>query len=254
MDRSGLIDTLGAFIPVKLTEELVDEFLAIRRDVATSTLGRSAAGKFLETVVQALQYLESGKYSERPAVDQYLKNLEERSSTLPEGFRLCASRIARAAYTLRNKRNIAHKGAVDPNTYDLRFTHAAAQWILAEFLRVATSDSMEKAGRLIDQVMAPVGSLVEEFGGKSLVLDDLPAREEMLLLLHHVYPNAVHRSALVASMDRRDESTVRKTLRALWGERLVENIGDQAYKLTQRGVTTAITAATDLMLGAPSTA
>jgi hypothetical protein len=248
MDRSGLVAALSAILPGNLCEELVDEFLAIRFDLATSTLGRSAPGKFVEAVVQALQQIEMGQYAPKPNVDEYLRNLDDTAGSLPEGLRLCAGRIGRAAYTLRNKRNIAHKGAIDPNTYDLRFTHGAAQWILAEFLRVATNDSMEKAGKLIDQVMAPVGGLVEDFGSKALVLDELPAREEILLLLQHSYPSPVAQGEIMRSMDRRDESTVRKTLRALWSEKLIEEVAAQTYTLTQRGFSAAVAAATELTL------
>jgi hypothetical protein len=47
---------------------------------------------------------------------------------------------------VRNKRNIAHKGEVDPNTIDLAFAHHAAAWIMAELVRISTSVSMEEAG------------------------------------------------------------------------------------------------------------
>lgn len=248
MDRFGLVGALSAILPNKLAEELVDDFLTIRQDLATSTLGRAAPGKFVETLVQVLQHLDAGNYDAKPNVDDYLKHLDATASNLPDGLRLCAGRIGRAAYTLRNKRNIAHKGSVDPNAYDLSFTHAAAQWILAELLRVATNDSMEKAGKLIDQVMAPVGGLVEDFGGKRLVLEDVAAREEILLLLHHAYPNPVPRTEIATSMDRRDASTVRKAIRSLWSERMIEEVEADNYKLTQRGFSAAIAVARDMTL------
>ena len=63
---------------------------------------------------------------------------------------------------MRNKRNIAHKGEIDPNRTDLEFTHHAAVWIMAELLRHATGIPMEEAAALIGLVRAPVGTLVEE--------------------------------------------------------------------------------------------
>ena len=47
-------------------------------------------------------------------------------------------------YTLRNKRNIAHKNDVDTNTHDLAFAHQGAAWITAELLRHATGVSMQE--------------------------------------------------------------------------------------------------------------
>lgn len=64
-------------------------------------------------------------------------------------------------YTLRNKRNIAHKNEVDPNTVDLAFAHQATAWILAELIRTASNIAMEEAGALISLVQAPVGSLYQ---------------------------------------------------------------------------------------------
>src|SRR5215472_12773464 len=114
MDRASLVSALSGLLPRKLAEDLVESYVEVRQDVATKTLGRSAPGKFVETVVQALQQLESGTYETRPPVDAYLKGLESKA-TLDDDLRLAMARVARSMYTLRNKRNIAHKGAIDPN-------------------------------------------------------------------------------------------------------------------------------------------
>ena len=121
MDKAVLIAALSQKLPQKLAEDLVNEFVEVRQDVATRTLGRSPSGKFVETIVQILQHLETNTYEEHPNIEQYLKNVESRPSTLDDGLRICGARIARGMYALRSKRNILHKGNVDPNTYDLRF-------------------------------------------------------------------------------------------------------------------------------------
>jgi hypothetical protein len=247
MNRANLVTTLSASLAAQLAEDLVAEFLLIRQDVLTGTLGRASLGKFVETVVQCLQYLATGTYDAKPSVDDFLNNAEKRAAALPDDLKICAARVARATYTLRNKRNIAHKGAVDTNTYDLRFAHAAAQWIMAEMLRQVTGDSMEKAGALIDQVMAPIGGLVEDLGGRKVVLADVSAREEMLVLLHHAYPDGVSRKSLVADMRRRDESTVRKSLRELWSEKHVEELEDGSFKLTRQGFDAALRTVRDAL-------
>ena len=135
MVRDILVQALSSGIDEVLARDLVDNFLAMRQDVATNTLGRAAPGKFVETVVQVLQNLETGRYQAKPRVDDYLRKIESTTSSVDDGLRICASRIARAMYTLRNKRNIAHKGDVDPNKYDLGFLYSAAQWIMAELIR-----------------------------------------------------------------------------------------------------------------------
>lgn len=240
MAPDDLRKALESVLPHELAQDLVAAFEEIRRDVATNTLGRSAPGKFVETVVQALQQLEAGRWEKKPNVDDYLRGLENRARSLDDGLRICAARIARSMYSLRNKRNIAHKGEVDPNTYDLRFLLGGAQWILAELVRHCTGLSMEQAGRLVDQVQAPVGLLVEVHGNRRLVLAVSTTREEILILLHSTYPDAMALAALTESMDRRQADTVRKAVKRLWEEKVIEGEPRAGYRLTQKGYGQAI--------------
>jgi predicted pyridoxine 5'-phosphate oxidase superfamily flavin-nucleotide-binding protein len=227
-------------LPPKLAEELADSFIEIRRDAVTSTLGRSAPGKFVESFVQALQHLARGTFDAKPNVDEALRTADTNLTGIDDGLRTCAARIARAMYTLRNKRNIAHKGTVDPNTYDLRFLLGGAQWIIAELVRNTNGLSMNDAGRLIDAINAPVGGMVEDFGGKRLVHGDLTIREEILVLMHsfHSAPLAVAR--IVEQLDRHSGGAVRSELRRLWHAKLVEGSGKLGYRLTKTGLKSAI--------------
>lgn len=235
MDASNIVDVLSKAMPAQLCQDLVDSFVALRQDVATDTMGRSAPGKFVETFVQILQFLDSGRFDANPKVDEYLRGLESRASTLDDGLRICASRIGRAMYALRSKRSIVHKGEVDPNKYDLRFLHSAAQWALAELVRTTTHGSMAEAGKLIEYVQIPIGGFVEDFGERRLVLHDMSVKEETLVLLHSHYPEIVPTVQIISSLDRRNDGTVRNTLRELWRDKLIEGGSKEGYKLTQRG-------------------
>ena len=235
MNRDDLIDTLSKGIPKPLATDLVDEFIILRRDVATNTLCRSSPGKIVETVTQILQHLDSGKCDEKPNVDEYLRTIESKGQNLNDGLRICASRIARSMYTLRNKRNIAHKGEVDPNTYDLKFLMQAAQWLVAELLRNVNNVTMEEAGRQIDRVQVPVGSVVEDFGNRKLVLPEMSVPEEILVLLHSHYPDTVPQKVIVSSLDRRNPRSVKNVIRILWQEKKIQGDSKQGYKLTQKG-------------------
>ena len=121
MKLGSLQKQYESVLPTELARDLADEFTQIRRDVSTATLGRSSPGKFVETVVQCLQYLGTGNYEEKPSVDIYLRGCDSKASSLDDGLRICAARIARSMYALRSKRSMMHKGNVDPNSYDLRF-------------------------------------------------------------------------------------------------------------------------------------
>lgn len=239
MDEKRLVAALDGMITAKLAAELVRDFIKIRRDYATRTLERASTGKFVETFVQVLQHMSTGKYDDAPKVDDYLDKKAE-STSLPDGLRICAARIARAMYTLRNKRNVAHKNAVDPNTHDLAFAHQSAAWILAELLRNASGVTMEEAGALIALVQAPAGTLVEEIGGTRLVHADVPVKEELLLLMHSHYPDPLSVKDATTSLRRRDESGVRKGLRELDAKKLAHGDAKAGYLLTVPGFRAAV--------------
>lgn len=240
MDRKQLIAGLSnGGIPVELATDLADDYLQMRQDLGTGTLGRSSAGKFVETLVQVLEHLDTGAHSKRPNVDEYLRTLESKANTLPDGLRIIAARVGRSMYTMRNKRNIAHKGEVDPNRFDLEYLISGAQWILAELIRTTSGLPMQQAGALVEQVTAPVGVLVQDFGARKLVLAAMSIPEELLVVLHSHHPHAVTLAGLRASMDRRSAKRVQEASRKLWAAKEIEGSADAGYRLTYKGLNRA---------------
>ena len=237
MTPADVVAALATKIPNDRAQQFVDEFITIRQDFLTGTLGRASPGKFVEEFVRILQFLESGKTDAHPNVDEYLRNVESKTA-LDEGLRLCAARVARSMYTLRNKRTIAHSGALDPNQYDLAYLYHSAQWILSELIRQCTGVSMADAGLLVQYIEAPITLLVEDFGSFQTVLSSATIEEEILALLRHSYPNALTAAAVKSSMRRRNTGSVGNSLRQLWEKRFVEKVGN-GYKLTTTGVSAA---------------
>ena len=240
MNGDKLVAALSGLVGGDLANDLVADFLKIRQDFSTKTFERASPGKFVETFVQCLQFIAKGSYDAKPEVGAYLSKKVENESTLPEDLRICAARIANSMYTLRNKRNVAHKGAVDPNTMDLAFAHSASSWIMSELLRESTGISAQQAADLISLVHTPVGTLVEEIDGTRIVLADVSVRAELLLLLHSHYPETITTKEAVKSLSRRAEGTVKNRLRDLFNEKLVQGDGRAGYRLTQTGYSAAL--------------
>lgn len=239
MDEDRLARALANLVGPDLASDLSSDFVKIRRDFTTRTLERSSPGKFVETVVQCFQYISEGTFDSRPNVDDYL-NVRVENTSLPDGLRICASRVARSIYTLRNKRNIAHKNAVDANTHDLAYANQAAAWIVAEFLRHATGISMQESGALIELIHSPAGTLVEEIGDVRLVHADVSVRTELLILLHSYYPDPVSLTTIVKSLSRRKPATVRNRLSELYSRKLVHRDKDSSCRLTSAGHAEAV--------------
>ena len=234
MDAKRLIAALAPSVSQQLATDLVGEFLKIRQDYATKTLERAGLGKFVETFVQCLQFMATSSFDAKPSVDDYLDKKADKTS-LPEGLRVVAARIARSIYTLRNKRNILHKNPVDPSVVDLAFAHEGAAWILAELLRNAASVSMDEAARLIAMVEAPVSHVVEVIDGVPIIHGKVTVAEEVLILLHSEYPDRVSRAAIDKSLHLRSFKSVDNRLRELVAGKIVQGDNHVGYCLTLPG-------------------
>ena len=239
MNEARLVQAIESLVGRKLAQDLSADFVKLRRDIATGTLERASAGKFVESFVQCLQHISSGKHAAKPSVDDYLNKRAEGDTALPDGLRFCGSRVARSIYTMRNKRNIVHKGKIDPNRIDLEFTYHGAAWIMAELIRCASNVTMEEAGALIRLVSAPVGTLVEEIDGVRMVHAKVPIRVEILLLLHSMHPDPAT-SMQLAGWIRKNDATVRGQLSKLRSARLIVGDGKKGFKLTSPGYGIAI--------------
>ena len=191
--------------------------------------------------MQCLQWLAFGTFDAKPSVDQALQRIESETS-LPEGLRFSGARTARAIYTMRNKRNIAHIGEVDPNTIDLEFTAQASAWIMSELVRVSTGVSMDEAGKVIEYLQMPIDELVEDIHGVRLVHGNFGVRDEILVLLRSYYPDDVPISNILKSLERWNEGSVKNKLRDLVETK--EAFGDpkSGFRLTRVGYQAALDA------------
>jgi len=231
----NLDQLLRSFLPAPVADGLAAQYRVLRRDVVTGTLGRSAPGKFVEHFVQALQHICTGSYEASPNVDQFLRTVESTYPTLDEGLRICGSRLARSMYSLRNKRNIAHIGSIDPNTADLKLLLFGAEWILCELLRQNTRTASADAEHVVASVLTPLSPVLEDIDGQKLVFGNLNARSEILVLLHSVYPSRMTLTELCKHANRRAPATIRKESRALWNDRLVVGTPNDGYRLSSQG-------------------
>ena len=239
MNSKDLITELAKQIDSKLAKDLVNDFIALRDDCKTGMMGRASVGKFVESVVQLLQFSENGSYDNKPSVDSYLRNLESRPTSFDDDLRIVCARVARAAYTLRNKRKIAHKGTVDPNIYDLRYVFSSVQWMLSEIVRQILKSDMSTAGEMIEFIQIPVSTIVEEIDDRKLVFGSFTVGQEILILLQSYYPKFIPRETIRNSLDRRSNSSISNSLGKLWKEKFIHRRGTE-YKLTQEGFKKAV--------------
>lgn len=238
MSENDIVNLLTPKIDKNLSKSLVSSFLEIRHDLKTGILGRASGGKFVESFVQILQFLDTGNYDKKPNVDKYLTTIDSKISKLSDDLKICCSRVARACYTIRNKRNIAHKADIKTNYYDLKFLYTSTQWILTELVRDSSLGDMDQIGKAIDYIQIPASQIIEDFQHKKTVFGKFSVTEELLILLHSSYPNDLSSDYIQKSLERRAKSSIYKGLKKLWLNKLVNNENNQ-FKLTQHGYTEA---------------
>lgn len=230
-NKTSLITNLALVLPVELATDLVDDFLELRQEVVLGNLGKTTAGKFIESVVQIIQFLDTGSYDKKPNVDDFLKNFENKKSSLDDGLKLCVTRVGRAVYSIRNKRGIAHKNIIKKNLYDLLFVFNACQWILTEFIRqILYPTNIEFAGKIIELIQKPISSLTEEFEDRKIVYGKYSAKEEILILLNESFPEYVDHGYIKRSLERRSPSTITNALRELWENKLIHKHPTDSFK------------------------
>jgi hypothetical protein len=229
--RAALVNSVAP----DLIDEFLRHFAQLRSDVVTQTLERASAGKVVETFVQILQWVERGSYEANPDVNSYLRSVETRAG-LDEGLRICGCRLARAMYSIRNKRDIAHTSTVKASLGDLQLLYSCARWLLTELLRTLGKCSIREAETLTDCYVGRISPLVDRSEQKVLLLADVTATEEILLRLHHSYPDAVSIEDICQSLDRRKSASVRRLVQRLWAQRDIEGSKGDGYRLTDKGL------------------
>jgi len=94
---------------------------------------------------------------------------------------------------------------------------------------------METAGKIIELIKIPVSQIVEDFGERRLVLTVGTAKEELLTLLFHYFPEYVSVSQIHVDMNRRPKSTVSNVISSVYGKRYIEGNKQKGFKLTASG-------------------
>jgi DNA-binding transcriptional ArsR family regulator len=236
----SILANLG--IPQELTEEILEYFTRIAEEIRTLDLEKSSIGKFVETVVQILQTLDSTSHSYDKTVRDVEKELLRFESNsirnLNDESRIAIVRITRAMQCLRNKRGIIHKNLIDPNLYDLEFIYHCAQWIVTEFIRLGSKTSFDVAKSIVENIQKPICPIITKILGKTVILSDsISLNDELILVLYSEagYDKPLKRNTIGKILDRRPQSSISVSLSRLYGAKIIEGSSEEGYVLTPIG-------------------
>ncbi len=195
-------------------------------------------GRFAEHVFRILEVKQSGNFTPIGTNIQRITiyNTVSQNTSMPESLRFQVLKLADLILDFRNKRNVAHPGTVDVNEMDSTFVIHAANWIVAELIRLETSMSPEDAQAEIKKIIERKVPIVEEIGGRLKCLDPrLDAKKKALVFCYQKYPEPVSLDELNDWMRYSNKGVLRKQLEDLDKDGRLD-FRDDIAQLTKKGV------------------
>lgn len=186
--RSGFI---ASGIPDALIDELLEAYVEAKRRYHLGDHRPNAVegGRFSEAVFRVLEHVTTGKHTPigrslktEPIIDR-LEKLP--STSAPDSVRIHIPRTLRLIYDIRNKRDAAHLGdGIDPNLQDATLIVGNIDWVVAELVRLYHGVTADEAHAIIDDLVTKEVPVVQEIDGQPVILKDLQARDQALLMLY----------------------------------------------------------------------
>lgn len=228
MTKSDIQTILRTTYPQDLTDSMLvsyDKALAEYKKGHWSYFGNEI-GQFIEVARRIVEYQLEGKYtplSEKLKIfnEKVLTEWENKSTAIPEVYRIIIPRALYAMYCLRNKRGMIHANHIDPNRMDATVLLWNTKWILAEYFRLASALPFEETKAVVDSIMCRETSIIWDNGSMLRVLDTkMPTRDKILCLLY--IKNNQSEIELRNSTEYKNVSEFKKILKTLHSGRLIE--------------------------------
>ena len=218
-------------LPQGLRSELLGEYTAIIRNFRE---GRWQAteldgARFCEIVYTILAgYLDNETYPAAASKPKDLKSACEALAKLPkaagpDSARVTIPRILVGLYQVRNNRGVAHVGGeVDANHMDATYVLNAAQWVMAELVRIFHDTDIATATSTVDALVDRLLPIIWQVGEVRRILDVSLSLTDSTLLLLYTEPDGSAERTLALDLEQYKASNYRRVLRRPHGDRLIE--------------------------------
>ncbi|MFW9887746.1 MAG: hypothetical protein ACFFER_06155 [Candidatus Thorarchaeota archaeon] len=183
---------LSTNIEPELVKELLDDYqdLKKRYRLADSVPAVAAAGRLSEDTLKCIIYLKDQQVTSKMGLSFRRKyneiiNYPSPADTIEEyKFRLIPE-VAKAVYTIRNKKRGQHARGEELLDIDLQYIVKACDWIIASLLYVSHGVPEDDALKMMSDILKYDVPLVEEIGGYSVLSrTDLDKQDALLVILY----------------------------------------------------------------------
>jgi len=196
-------------------------------------------GRFCEAIARAFLQLDTGIVDSTNLPGKVCDRLRSKKSPhrLSEKDRNHLTRIIGVVYKFRSDRGAVHISTEYTANYaDSTLVIHNSKWLLAEFLRLAWTADKTVVAETISQIVQLQHSLIHELDGHPLVLvKDISAREEILLLLYHAMTNQLSRDDIRSQASGQTPNNISVALTRLVKAKEVRAAGSNKIALTPLG-------------------
>lgn len=194
VDKSQLLSQLVPPLDAQLAQQLVDEFISqekrfIQRDWEPSTLD---GGQFCEILARIVYHIDSGNLNPNRDVDHCLQYVEDKDGQnkhriQPRKDALHMAKVIRTVYKFRSDRGAVHiSPTYKANQMDSKLVLEGVRWLFSETLRLWWSKDREQVASAVRELLQFDVPAVGKFENIVMVQrTDLPASDEILVLLHY---------------------------------------------------------------------
>jgi len=231
--------TLQAASNKDITDNILSTFVEIEKKYYLQEWKTSEleAGHFVEAVLRFIELKLTGSFTpigkQLPKLNIALLNKFE-NLTGNESYRLLIPRVLLAIYNIRNKRGIGHLSTLAANKQDATFILSSCKWILSEMFRIEATVDITKASETVEMIgERTVEAIWDIHGRKRILHSGLGIREQILILLFDKSPSTF--TELKTSIESKNDSYLRRIIKDLHTNRILENIEDGNCYLSPKG-------------------
>jgi hypothetical protein len=217
-------------LPQGLRGELIGEYAKIVRNYRERRWEAAEldGGRFSEIVYTILRGYVDGSY---PATASKPSNFPQSCEALAsanrsqfsQSVRLGIPRVLVGLYEIRNNRGVGHVGGdVDANHMDATYVLHAAQWVMAELVRLFHNTDVDTATKLVSALVARTLPMIWKVGESKRILDSTLNLADSTLLLLYGDSEPITDRTLARDLKQPRLSNYRRVLRRLDEQVLIE--------------------------------
>ncbi|WP_432887447.1 hypothetical protein ACQPYH_05400 [Kribbella sp. CA-245084] len=217
-------------LPESLRGELLAEYGGIAKNFSRREwrVAELNGGRFSEIVYSILRGHVDGSYPDTaykpddfPSACRNLGKADK--ATFPQSVRLGIPRVLVGLYDIRNNRDVGHVGGdVDANHMDASYVLYAAQWVMAELVRLFHDTEVVVATEVVDALVDRTVPMIWEVAGRRRILQPSMKLADKTLLLLYGSITGVNDTVLASDLKHARLRDYKKVLRSLDAQVMVE--------------------------------